>query len=59
MTAHMGDFEVSVSIKANSAITPPAVLAEHQRRAAKAMDILLTDPASRPAEDDDYDRTHY
>lgn len=53
MKAHMGDFEIEVTIKAK-VLTPQSVLAEHQRRAAKAMAILLTESASR-RDEDDYD----
>lgn len=51
MTAHQGDFNVTVNISSTAAITPGSVLAVQLERAAKAMAVLLDN--SRPARDND------
>lgn len=53
LTAHQGDFEVEVSVKTNSAISPASVLDEQMRRAQRAFGILLRDDTMRPVHPDD------
>ena len=42
ISAHQGEFNVSVTISADASITPSSVLAVQLQRAAKAMAVLLT-----------------
>jgi hypothetical protein len=42
ISAHQGEFNVSVTISADASITPSSVLAVQLQRAAKAMAVLIT-----------------